>query len=109
MAIGVVIVLDLEYDSVDDIVRIFYEYYPGGSVASLLKSYGAFEEKLVKDFIRQVLEVLDQLHEQRCYPSNVSTANIHVLNDGRIKLSDFGISPETKSCMLVVLPALQSI
>jgi len=43
---------------------IFLEYVPGGSILSLLNNYGAFEELLIKNFIRQVLEGVSYLHEK---------------------------------------------
>ncbi len=36
-------------------LNIFLEYVPGGSVAALLNNYGAFEEALVRNFVRQIL------------------------------------------------------
>ena len=38
------------------------EYMPGGSVASMLKQYGVFDEKVIKKFTKQLLMGLEYLH-----------------------------------------------
>ena len=42
------------------------EYVPGGSIASLLRKFGRFEEPLVRVYTRQVLRGLEYLHRHRC-------------------------------------------
>ncbi|KAM9896065.1 hypothetical protein OXX69_010793, partial [Metschnikowia pulcherrima] len=49
------IVLYYGSSSDENFLNIFLEYIPGGSVQSMLQSYGAFEEPLIRNFIRQVL------------------------------------------------------
>jgi len=71
---------------------IFLEYVPGGSILSLLNNYGAFEELLIKNFIRQVLEGVAYLHEKGIVHRDIKGANILVDNKGIVKISDFGIS-----------------
>lgn len=43
-------------------LHIFLEFVSGGSLASVLKSFGRFSEKLVKLYIKQILQGLDYLH-----------------------------------------------
>ncbi|KAG5635960.1 hypothetical protein H0H81_009558 [Sphagnurus paluster] len=76
----------------DDVLNIFLEHMPGGSVAALLRDYGAFEETLVENFVRQTLEGLHYLHERDVIHRDIKGANILVDNNGNIKISDFGMS-----------------
>ncbi|KAJ6496706.1 ste11-like protein [Mycena vitilis] len=83
----------------DDFLNIFLEYVPGGSVTALLRNYGAFEEPLVKNFVRQILEGLNYLHERDIIHRDIKGANILVDNKGGIKISDFGISKKVEDSM----------
>ena len=76
----------------DEYLNIFLEYVPGGSVTALLRNYGAFEEPLVKNFVRQILQGLNYLHERDIVHRDIKGANILVDNKCGVKISDFGIS-----------------
>ncbi|KAF8964044.1 hypothetical protein BDZ97DRAFT_1904602 [Flammula alnicola] len=81
------------YSSIDDeYLNIFLEYVPGGSVTALLRNYGAFEEPLVKNFVRQILQGLDYLHERDIIHRDIKGANILI--------SDFGISKKVDDNLL---------
>ncbi|KAG6907349.1 hypothetical protein DXG01_009233 [Tephrocybe rancida] len=100
------------YSSLDDeFLNIFLEYVPGGSVTALLRNYGAFEEPLVKNFVRQILEGLNYLHERDIIHRDIKGGNILVDNKGGIKISDFGISKKVDDNLLtgnrVNRPSLQ--
>ena len=71
---------------------IFLEYVPGGSIASLLSRFGAFEESVISVYTRQILIGLDYLHSQRCVHRDIKGGNILVEKSGRIKLADFGMA-----------------
>ncbi|KAI5833967.1 ste11-like protein [Schizophyllum commune Tattone D] len=83
----------------DDHLNIFLEYVPGGSVTALLRNYGAFEEPLVKNFVRQILCGLDYLHERDIIHRDIKGANILVDNKGGVKISDFGISKKVEDTL----------
>ena len=65
---------------------------PGGSIASLLTRFGAFAEKLVAVYTRQILEGLHYLHTHHIMHRDIKGANILVDNAGCVKLADFGAS-----------------
>ncbi|TFK89132.1 Pkinase-domain-containing protein [Polyporus arcularius HHB13444] len=84
----------------DDHLNIFLEYVPGGSVTSLLRSYGAFEERLVRNWVRQLLLGLNYLHERDIIHRDIKGANMLVDNKGGIKISDFGISKKVEDNLM---------
>ncbi|KAF9052985.1 kinase-like domain-containing protein [Panaeolus papilionaceus] len=89
------------YSSIDEeFLNIFLEYVPGGSVTALLRSYGAFEEPLVRNFVRQILQGLNYLHERDIIHRDIKGANMLVDNKGGIKISDFGISKKVDDISL---------
>ncbi|CAI5756584.1 unnamed protein product [Candida verbasci] len=73
-------------------LNIFLEYVPGGSVQSMLNSYGPFEEPLIRNFIRQVLIGLNYLHNEDIIHRDIKGANILIDIKGTVKIGDFGIS-----------------
>ncbi|QRV86100.1 mitogen activated protein kinase kinase kinase [Ceratobasidium sp. AG-Ba] len=81
-------------------LNIFLEYVPGGSVATLLRNYGAFEEALVRNWVRQILQGLNYLHEREIIHRDIKGGNILVDNKGGIKISDFGISKKVEDNLL---------
>ena len=74
----------------DGDVNIYMELMPGGSIASILQTFGAFDECVIRSFAKQLLEGLDFLHSNNVIHADLKGANI--LFDGKenIKLSDFG-------------------
>ncbi|KAI8368068.1 hypothetical protein BD560DRAFT_490371 [Blakeslea trispora] len=78
---------------------IFLEYVPGGSVAGLLSSYGAFQEPLVNSFVRQILKGLNYLHNKDIVHRDIKGANVLVDNKGGVKITDFGISKKVEEEM----------
>ncbi|CAE6534159.1 unnamed protein product [Rhizoctonia solani] len=91
-------------------LNIFLEYVPGGSVATLLRNYGAFEEPLARNWVRQILQGLNYLHEREIIHRDIKGGNILVDNKGGIKISDFGISKKVEDNLLgsrIHRPSLQ--
>ncbi|QLL33210.1 hypothetical protein HG536_0E01210 [Torulaspora globosa] len=71
-------------------LNIFLEYVPGGSVSSMLNSYGPFEESLITNFTRQILIGVVYLHKKNII--HIKGANILIDIKGCVKITDFGIS-----------------
>lgn len=91
------IVQYLGCSSSSDYLNIFLEYVPGGSVQTMLNSYGALPEPLVRSFVRQILTGLSYLHNRDIIHRDIKGANILVDNKGTIKISDFGISKKLEA------------
>jgi mitogen-activated protein kinase kinase kinase len=99
------VLMSLSDSSVDDgHLNIFLEYVPGGSVATVLRTYGAFEEPLVRNWVKQILHGLSYLHSRDIIHRDIKGANILVDNKGGIKISDFGISKKVEDSKLKVSP-----
>ncbi|KAJ9612353.1 ATP binding [Cladophialophora chaetospira] len=89
------IVQYLGTSSDEEYLNIFLEYVPGGSIAGMLKQYNTFNETLVRNFTRQILEGLSYLHGRNIIHRDIKGANILVDNRGGVKISDFGVSKKT--------------
>ncbi|KIW71672.1 hypothetical protein PV04_03811 [Phialophora macrospora] len=89
------IVQYLGTSSDEEHLNIFLEYVPGGSIAGMLKQYNTFQEALVRNFTRQILEGLSYLHARNIIHRDIKGANILVDNRGAVKISDFGVSKKT--------------
>lgn len=58
------IVRYLGTERTSDSMYIFLEYVHGGSIASLLAKFGAFQEAVIRVYTRQILRGLEYLHER---------------------------------------------
>eukprot|EP01083_Nonionella_stella_P068185 180826_1 len=75
-----------------NVLNVFLEFVSGGSIATLLKKFGKFNEKLVQLYSRQILLGLEYLHMHRIVHRDIKGGNILVDNSGVCKLADFGAS-----------------
>jgi len=71
-------------------VLIYMEYMPGGSLSSMLKQYGSFEESIIRKFTKQILLGIDYLHQKGVIHRDIKGANILSDGSGNVKLGDFG-------------------
>ncbi|RFU35893.1 hypothetical protein B7463_g461, partial [Scytalidium lignicola] len=99
------IVQYLGASSSGDHLNIFLEYVAGGSVQTMLNSYGALREPLIRSFVRQIVTGLAYLHGRDIIHRDIKGANILVDNKGGIKISDFGISKKIEASNLLSGPA----
>lgn len=75
-----------------DVLSIFMELVPGGSLASCLRRFGPCAPPLVARFTRQLLSALEYLHGRGVVHRDVKCANLLLQTDGNAKLTDFGAS-----------------
>jgi len=74
--------------------NILMEFVPGGSIASMLKNFGVFDEIVVSRYSQQILDGLHYLHSYRIVHRDIKGANILIDSSGVIKLADFGASKQ---------------
>lgn len=82
------------YDFFQDGVNfyIILEYCPYHSVYNLFKQQRKFSELDTADIIKQVLEGVQYLHQNLVIHRDIKPQNLLIGSDGKIKISDFGIS-----------------
>ncbi|KAI9727768.1 MAG: ATP binding [Cirrosporium novae-zelandiae] len=85
----------------DEHLNIFLEYVPGGSIAGMLLQYNTFQEPLIRNFVRQILDGLSYLHGRDIIHRDIKGANVLVDNKGKVKISDFGISKRVEASTLL--------
>ncbi|XP_044294421.1 mitogen-activated protein kinase kinase kinase 19 [Varanus komodoensis] len=74
----------------DNIVSIFMEFVPGGSVSSIIHRFGPLPETVFCKYTKQILEGVAYLHENRVVHRDIKGNNIMLMPNGVIKLIDFG-------------------
>ncbi|WPK24492.1 hypothetical protein PUMCH_001766 [Australozyma saopauloensis] len=89
------IVQYLGFEQKEQTYSLFLEYVAGGSISSCLKSYGKFDEQLVRFITRQVLLGLKYLHQNGILHRDLKADNLLLELDGTCKISDFGISKKS--------------
>ena len=69
-------------------LKIVYENNNLNNVEELITKYGSLDEKIIQKYIRQLLEGLKYLHENKIYHKNLVPKNIFVDIDGTIQIYD---------------------
>jgi tRNA A-37 threonylcarbamoyl transferase component Bud32 len=91
------IVRYLGHELESDKLVIFCEYLPGGSISSAIRQFGAFEEETISAHVRQILEGLKYLHENRIIHRDLKAANCLLDLSGAVRLADFGCSKKIEN------------
>lgn len=68
------------------------EFVPGGDLYSLLSKVGSFDEDTAKIYTLQILNAMKYLRENGIIHRDIKPDNILVAVDGKLKLTDFGLS-----------------
>jgi serine/threonine protein kinase len=80
-------------DATNTHFAIFMELFPLGSLASVVRRMDdVLPESVARSYVRQLLSALVYLHERGIVHRDLKCDNVLVSDDGRIKLTDFGVS-----------------
>ncbi|CCH60098.1 hypothetical protein TBLA_0C02940 [Henningerozyma blattae CBS 6284] len=90
------IVQYLGFEKKNNIYSLFLEYVAGGSIGSLIRMYGRFDESLIRHSTTQILAGLSYLHSKGILHRDMKADNILLDGEGICKISDFGISRKSK-------------
>ena len=93
---GIVTIYDVGEDEPTHTPFIVMEFIPGRTLDELAAG-GALGADTALDLVRQVAEALDYAHSQGIIHRDIKPANILVTEDGRAKITDFGIAKLTLS------------
>ncbi|NWI43396.1 M3K19 kinase, partial [Picathartes gymnocephalus] len=74
----------------DNILSIFMEFVPGGSISSILNRFGPLPEVVLCKYTRQILQGVAYLHENCVVHRDIKGNNVMLMPTGVIKLIDFG-------------------
>ncbi|MEM7292747.1 MAG: serine/threonine-protein kinase [Pseudomonadota bacterium] len=86
------IVTILEYGEHEDAPYIVMEYVEGVNLQDLLQKRRIKHLKNVISFVGQILKALHTAHEEGVIHRDIKPANVIVMNNGTVKLADFGIA-----------------
>ncbi|RNF26986.1 putative protein kinase [Trypanosoma conorhini] len=86
-------------------LRIYMEYVSGGSISSVLRIFGPFQEKQASIYTRQMLEGLSYLHSRNIMHRDLKGDNLLVDPNGTLKISDFGTAKNLLDPNVTLAPA----
>ncbi|XP_063115054.1 mitogen-activated protein kinase kinase kinase 19 isoform X2 [Cavia porcellus] len=74
----------------ENIVSIFMEFVPGGSISSIISRFGPLPEMVFCKYTKQILQGVAYLHENCVVHRDIKGNNVMLMPTGIIKLIDFG-------------------
>ncbi|NXR49776.1 M3K19 kinase, partial [Hippolais icterina] len=74
----------------DNILSIFMEFVPGGSISSILNRFGPLPEVVLCKYTKQILQGVAYLHDNCVVHRDIKGSNVMLMPTGVIKLIDFG-------------------
>ncbi|XP_027740081.1 mitogen-activated protein kinase kinase kinase 19 isoform X2 [Empidonax traillii] len=73
-----------------NILSIFMEFVPGGSISSVISRFGPLPEVVLRRYTRQILQGVAYLHANRVVHRDIKGSNVLLMPSGTVKLIDFG-------------------
>ncbi|NWS95772.1 M3K19 kinase, partial [Mionectes macconnelli] len=73
-----------------NILSIFMEFVPGGSISSVLNRFGPLPEVVLCRYTRQILQGVAYLHANCVVHRDIKGNNVMLMPSGTVKLIDFG-------------------
>jgi serine/threonine-protein kinase len=89
---NIVTVHDVVEDAGEGLAFIAMEYVRGTNLKMALQGDRPLAFARVADIVSQIAEALDYAHSQRVIHRDVKPANVILTEDGRVKITDFGIA-----------------
>jgi serine/threonine protein kinase len=86
------IVAVYEWGEADDLVFLAMEYVQGNSLREYFNRGSNFDERNTVSIMAQLLDALHYAHEQGVWHRDIKPANIIIMNNGKLKVADFGIA-----------------
>ena len=77
---------------VDDTLYLVMEYLPGMTLRDLLNDFGTLTTEQSLDIAKAVLQGLAVAHREGILHRDVKPENVILVDDGRIKIGDFGLA-----------------
>ncbi|XP_063197506.1 mitogen-activated protein kinase kinase kinase 19 [Chroicocephalus ridibundus] len=74
----------------DNILSIFMEFVPGGSISSVINRFGPLPEIVLCKYTKQILQGVAYLHDNCVVHRDIKGNNIMLMPNGIVKLIDFG-------------------
>ncbi|NXT27284.1 M3K19 kinase, partial [Syrrhaptes paradoxus] len=74
----------------DNILSIFMEFVPGGSISSIVNRFGPLPEIVLCKYTKQILQGVAYLHANCVVHRDIKGNNVMLMPNGIVKLIDFG-------------------
>ncbi|XP_039198300.1 mitogen-activated protein kinase kinase kinase 19 [Crotalus tigris] len=74
----------------NNIVSIFMEFVPGGSISSIIHRFGPLSEMVFCKYTKQIVQGVAYLHENCVVHRDIKGNNVMLMPNGTIKVIDFG-------------------